>query len=255
MTADRDAARALRALFDDDVTVMPGRVLDAVLAEIPVTRQQRRWPWSSIPIRSLQLVAAMAVLAVAITAGLGLMGRSGGIGGPPSSPTPGPSPTASPTRSPIPSSTPAPGYATPPAGWPTPAVLVPASPLPSPSGSPLPADLIGREYTSDPPTIQGIQAEVLTLRAADDPHCAALYGGSSTCFTILWTPNYPKHVNDPAVRGPARIVDGKLELGFALVPNDPECEGTTSIYAISADGWTLDQVDAPNCSYRRFVRH
>jgi hypothetical protein len=134
-------------------------------------------------------------------------------------------------------------------------VLTPATPLPSPAGATLPADLIGREYVSDPMHALGIQAEVLTLRAADDPHCAAMYRGRSTCFTILWTPNYPKHVDDPAVRGPARIVDGKLVLGFALVPNDPDCEGTSSSYAISADGSTLDGVDVSTCSYRRFVRH
>ena len=148
-----------------------------------------------------------------------------------------------------------PGTATPPADWPTPVVLVPVSPLPSPAGSALPADLIGREYVGAPMVSDGIQAEVLTLRAANDPHCAAMYGGRSTCFTILWTPNFPNHVSDPAVRGSARIVDGKLVLGWALVPNDPQCEGTSSTYAISADGWILDGVKVDPCSYQQFVRN
>ena len=165
--------------------------------------------------------------------------------------SPAPSAAAVISRSPAPK----PGTATPPAGWPTPVVLTPATPLPRPAGSALAADLIGREYVTDPIHTEGIQAEVLTLRAADDPHCVAMYGGTSTCFTILWTPNYPKHVNDPAVRGPARIVDGKLVLGWALVPNDPDCEGTSATYSISADGWTLDGVNVPACSDRRYVRH
>jgi hypothetical protein len=166
----------------------------------------------------------------------------------PASPTPSAAAIASPTA------TLKPGTATPPAGWPTPAVLVPASPLPSPGGSALPADLIGRQYVTDPIHTQGIQAEVMTLRAADDPHCVAMFGGASTCFTILWTPNFPNHVSDPAVRGPARIVNGKLVLGWALVPSDPNCEGQSATYSISADGWTLDGVNVPDCPDRGYVR-
>jgi hypothetical protein len=103
-------------------------------------------------------------------------------------------------------------------------------------------------YNGNPLEVQGGQALLLTLRAADDPHCLAMFGGRSTCFTILWTPNYPKHVQDPAVRGPARIVNGQLALEFALVPNDKACEGTTSTYAIEAGGDVLRGVDVPVCS-------
>jgi len=182
----------------------------------------------------------------------------------PSSPAASTAEPASPMASPTPSASSAvaistatlkPGTATPPAGWPTPAVLVPASPLPSPGGSALPAVLIGRQYVTDPIHTQGIQAEIMTLRAAHDPHCMAMFGGTSTCFTILWTPNYPSHINDPAVRGPARIVNGKLVLGWALVPNDPNCEGQSATYAISADGWTLDGVNVPDCPDRGYVRY
>jgi hypothetical protein len=256
MTADQDTIRALRTLLEDDVTDLPDRVFDAVLADLPVTRQVRPWlrrPLRSAPVRYAFLVA---VAVTALSVGLILNGGAGTLGGPvaPASPSPSASTSiASPSTSPSPS--PRPGTATPPANWPSPAILVPATPLPSPVGSALPADLIGREYDTDPMSTQGIQAEVLVLRAADDPHCVAMYGGRSTCFTILWTPNYPKHITDPAVRGPARVVDAKLVLGFALVPNDPTCEGTSSTYSISADGWTLDGVDVPACSYRRFVRH
>jgi len=133
--------------------------------------------------------------------------------------------------------------------------LAPESPLPDPSGSPLPAELVGRQYNVDPPALDGSQALVLTLRAADDPHCLALFEGRSTCFTILFTPNWPKHIEDPGVRGPARIVDGQLVLGFALVPFDQPCEGTTSTYAVEAGGDALRGLDVPACSFTEFVKH
>ena len=256
MTADRETVRAMRSLFEDDVTVLPDRVFDAVLGELPVTRQERPWlgrPVRLTPLRSL-IVVAVAVIAFAFGFILyGGFGSSGGFGPPAGSPSPSlssPSASAAARHSP----TPKPGTATAPAGWPTPVVLTPATPLPSPAGSALPAVLIGRQYVTDPIHTDGIQAEVMTLRAANDPHCMAMFGGRSTCFTILWTPNFPNHVSDPAVRGPARIVNGKLVLGWALVPNDPNCEGQSATYSISADGWTLDGVNVPDCLDPGYVR-
>ena len=195
------------------------------------------------------------------TAALGLIARQGGIGTPlpqPSvtpivSPSPTPTPSASPSAAP--SVTPAPGYGSAPPGWPTNPPLAPATPLPAPGGEALPSDLIGRQYNTNPFENQDTQALVLTLRAADDPHCTAMFDVPSTCFTILWTPNYPLHVDDPGVRGPARMAGGNLVLGFALLPYDPGCEGTSSTYAVSPDGWTLNGVDVPTCSFRGFVRH
>lgn len=117
-------------------------------------------------------------------------------------------------------------------------------------------DLVGREYNSHPLQTQDLQALVLTLRGADDPHFVALYGGPrSTCFTILWRPGYPKHFTDPGVRGSARIVDDKLVLGFDLVPFDQPCEGTSSTYAISGDRSTLTGIDWPACSFQSFTAH
>jgi hypothetical protein len=258
MTSDQQTERALRAVFAEDMEVLPDRILDAVLADLPVTPQLRRarGRWR-IPVGTARFAIVAAIVAVALVASIGLLTRQGGVGGevvvPPPSATPTASPTPADTGSPAPSV--APGYATTPPNWPTPAPLAPSSPLPAPAGSPLPADLVGRVYNTDPLETQGIQALLLTLRAADDPHCTALYGGRSTCFTILWTPNYPKHASDPAVRGWARIVDGNLVLGFALVPNDEPCQGTSSTYSVSPDGWTLRAIDAPACSFRGFVRH
>lgn len=159
-----------------------------------------------------------------------------------------------PSPSPSPSVTPEPGYGSAPPGWPTDAPLAPASQLPDPSGDPIPSTLIGRQYNTVPAITIRSQALVLTLRASDDPHCAALFDGRSTCFTVLWTPNYPK-ANDPAVRGAARIVDGRLALSFDLVPYDADCQGTTSTYTMSDDGWTLTGQDVPPCSFQGFTRH
>jgi len=155
---------------------------------------------------------------------------------------------------PSPSVTPEPGYGSAPPDWPSPPPFAPASALPDPSGDPIPASMVDREYNVDPPDTMRTQALVLTLRASDDPHCAALYDGRSTCFTILWTPNYPK-ANDPAVRGAARIVHDDLVLSFDYVPYDTDCQGSTSTYAISPDGWTLTGKDVPGCSFQAFARH
>ena len=254
MTAETATERALRALLEDDVTVLPDRVLDAIVAELPLRRQRRRW-WSRPGAPARAAIAVVAV-AIAVTVGIGLVFRQGGVAAPAATPTPTPtpSPTATPIPTPSPTPPPSPGYGSAPPDWPTPAPVSPPSPLPDPAGSPLPANLAGREYNVDPPSTQGDQAEVLTLRAADDPHCIALYAGRSTCYTILWTPNYPKQVQDPAARGSARIVDGNLVLAFDLVPNDPSCEGTSATFKVSADLSTLDTV-TPGCGYQRFTAH
>jgi hypothetical protein len=258
MTTDRQIEAGFRALLADDLTMVPDRVLDAVFADLPVTRQRRRGV--GIPglpsLTPVRLGLAVTAIAVVVAVGLGRLPGSDGVGGP-AAPSASPSPSVAPSPSPSPSETPRPGYGTAPPSWPTNPPLVPASPLPDPTGEPLPTDLIGREYTLDPPGIQDHQALVLTLRAADDPHCAAMYQGRSTCFTMLWTPNYPLHVKDAAVRGPARMDGDRLVLGWALIPEDPQCEGTTSTaYTVSADGWTLDAVDVPPCDFpARFVRH
>jgi hypothetical protein len=256
VTRDADATRALRELFADDATVLPDRVLDAVVAELPVTRQQRGpWRLFAMPPQALALAGLAAAIAVVVT--VAVFQAPGAIIGPAGMPSPTPMPTPTPTVEPTatPTATVVPGYWSAPPCWETPRPFSPPSRLPDPAGQPLPAELIGRQYNLDPPDTQANQAMVMTLRAPDDPHCLALYDGRSTCFTVLWQPNWPKHVQDSAVRGSARIVDGDLVLAFDLVPNDPGCEGTTSSYAVSADRSVLDGIDVPACSFRRFVEH
>ena len=246
MTTDREAARALRALFDDDITVLPDRVLDQVLTELPANRQQRWGPWSRLAaVRPLMTAAVLVVLLTLMTA---VAVRYQGSA---DHPTPSPAPTGAAA----PSASVAPGYGTAPPGWPTPAPLAPVGALAAVHGAALPDDLVGRRFNAGPRDVQGSQALVLELRSADDPHCTALYGGASTCFTILWTPNYPKHVTDPGVRGSARIVDGRLELRFDLVPFDEPCVGTISTYDISPDRSRLTGVDVPDCSFSGFTAH
>ena len=117
---------------------------------------------------------------------------------------------------------------------------MPTSPLPAPSGAELPGDLVGRTYAVNPPETLDDRELLLTLRAADDPHCAAMYGGRSTCFTVLWS---PVKAGDPGARGSATIVDGQLVLDFALVPFDEHCVGSSATYAYEDAGQTLRGID------------
>jgi hypothetical protein len=168
-------------------------------------------------------------------------------------PTPKATPSPVPTPSPTPSGTPrpVPGYGAVPSGWPSPMPVVPDSPLQDPPGQAIPTDLIGRQYNVDPPSVLGTQAEVLTLRPADDPHCKALYGGRSTCFTILWTPNYPNHVQTRPFVGPPGLSTATSSLRSTSSVRTL-VRGTSATYKVSADLSTLDAVK-PGCSYRRFI--
>jgi hypothetical protein len=209
-----------------------------------------RHPASARPVTGVALVLLLVASACRPAAALPSAARPAAT-----PPVALPAATLAVSASPTPAATAGPGYGTTPPGWETPRPVSPPKPLPDPSGQPLPTELIGRQYNVNPPEIIGSQAAVLTLRAADDPHCLALYEGRSTCFTVLWTPNWPDHAQDPAARGSARIDGETLVLGFDLIPNDPGCEGTTSIYAVSADGSTLSGVDVAGCTFPGFVEH
>jgi len=136
---------------------------------------------------------------------------------------------------------------------PTDTIVVLSSPLPKPDGAPIPADLIGRVYSANPPEKLGCRESHLTLRAADDPQCKGIYGGSSTCFTILWSPVKIEEdgKSDPAVRGSARIVDGNVVLGLDWVPSDQSCEHTSGTFAIEDGGATLRGITSV-CGYSGF---
>jgi hypothetical protein len=235
MSDDRTFERNARAWLELGPTDAPDRVVEAALLAIEQANQERdlRVPWrlpTMTPLTRLAMMAAVAVVVVG-TAVLALR------------------PTANVGAAPSPS----PAPATRPPNIDTPAPYFPSSPLPNPAGNALPADLTGRTYEGNPLEVQGTQRLILTLRAADDPHCAAMFEGRSTCFTYLWTPNFPKHITDPGARGSARIVDGRLVLSFDIVPFDLPCVGQKATYAIESAGATLTGVDPPACTVPAFV--
>lgn len=82
MTSDRETARVVREWAREFETQLPDRVLDAVLDQLPVTPQRRRWSLATIaaaPMLPVGLAAAAAL--VAILVGLNVV-RIPNIGGP-----------------------------------------------------------------------------------------------------------------------------------------------------------------------------
>lgn len=110
MSTDRDTTRLVRSWLDEGVTALPDRVLDAVLDQIPTTRQRRRaWPsWRigglTVFPRLSAAATAVALLAVVAVTLLPLLVPGGGPKPSPSAssePTPVTSPTE-PVETPLP---------------------------------------------------------------------------------------------------------------------------------------------------------
>jgi hypothetical protein len=104
MSTDRDTTRVVRSWLDEGVTALPDRVLDAVLDQVPATRQRRPlWPtWRFANMNRLtQTFIAITAVAVVVVVGYNFLPGTTGSGG-----LTGPSPTPSPTVSPTPSPTP-----------------------------------------------------------------------------------------------------------------------------------------------------
>ena len=101
MSADRDVNRIVRSWLEDGATVLPDRVLDNVLDQLPATPQRRAW-WPARRFQemnsALKLAIAGAAVVVVAIVGINLLPRNDGVGvpGPSPTPTPSPSPTASP---------------------------------------------------------------------------------------------------------------------------------------------------------------
>jgi hypothetical protein len=96
MTTDREATRIVRSWLEEGVTVLPDRVLDAVLDLVPTTPQRRaRWPVRRFADMNYPARIAVAAAAVFVAAALGftIIARGQGAIGP-ARPTTGPSPTA-----------------------------------------------------------------------------------------------------------------------------------------------------------------
>jgi hypothetical protein len=227
MNDDRSLERAARSWIEAGPTQAPDRPIDAALRRIQTTPQERdlRIPWRFPPMNPAARLAGAALVAVVAIGAVYIAFRpASGFGGPNATATPSVQPSGD-----LP--------------------LFPASPLPAPSGAALPSDLVGRTYRVEPAEVNQGRQLVLTLRGADDPHCMAIYAGTSTCFTVLWSP----FKDDPGARGSARIVAGNLVLGFALVPFDLACVGSEATYAIADAGATLRGIDPPACTFAGFV--
>ena len=100
MSAESDVNRIVRTWLEDGVMVLPERVLDQVLDQVPSSRQERRGfaAWRNPSVNNvIKLALAAAAVVAVVVAGLNLVPRSdSGIGG-----TPSPSPSDA--VSPIPS--------------------------------------------------------------------------------------------------------------------------------------------------------
>jgi hypothetical protein len=104
MHSDRETTRIVRSWLDEGVTALPDRVLDAVLDQVPATRQRRSW-WPARRFADMNALAKFAIAAAAVAViavvGINLLPRSGGdAGGGPSllpSLSPAPAPSLSPS--------------------------------------------------------------------------------------------------------------------------------------------------------------
>lgn len=96
MSTERDVDRIVRSWLEDGVNVLPDRVLDAVLDQLPATPQRRAgWLARRSPLmnNTIRMAAVAAVVLVAVVVTFAVLSR-GGTGGPPSpTPIPTPAPT------------------------------------------------------------------------------------------------------------------------------------------------------------------
>jgi hypothetical protein len=108
VSTDRDTTRIVRSWLDEGVTVIPDRLLDAVLDQVPATPQRRLW-WPARRFLNMNTAARFAFAAVAavVLAFVGIRFLA------PAANTGGPSQTARPSPIPTPRSLPAPGPLTP----------------------------------------------------------------------------------------------------------------------------------------------
>jgi hypothetical protein len=98
MSTDRETTRIVRSWLEDGVTQLPDNVLDAMLDDLPATRQ-RRSGWTAWRPFEMNKTAAFSVVAAAIVIvgiiGIGLLGPGAGDFGTPAE-TPTPTPTTEP---------------------------------------------------------------------------------------------------------------------------------------------------------------
>ncbi|HET9520404.1 MAG TPA: hypothetical protein VFO73_05090, partial [Candidatus Limnocylindrales bacterium] len=90
MSTDRDATRIVRSWLEEGVTVLPDRVLDTVLDQLPATPQRRAW-WPARRLQEmnnpLRLAAVAAAVVVIGVVAINLLPKQDNISGPGASPT------------------------------------------------------------------------------------------------------------------------------------------------------------------------
>ena len=103
MRSEHDTTLAVRSWLEDGVTAMPDRVLDAVLDQLPATRQRRSfWPRLGLGDLRLPKLAAAAAAAAAVALLVVVTVVPVLVPGHPASPTPGPTPSPASSPSPTP---------------------------------------------------------------------------------------------------------------------------------------------------------
>jgi hypothetical protein len=96
MSTDRDVTRIVRSWLEDGATALPDRVLDAVLDQVPATRQRRSWgPARRFRDMNVYLKLAMAAAAAVVIAivSINFLPNNPIVGGPGPTSTPTPTPT------------------------------------------------------------------------------------------------------------------------------------------------------------------
>lgn len=96
MRTDREATRIVRSWLEEGRTALPDYVLDAVLDELPATRQRLAWwpAWRFAQINAYALLAiGVASVAVIAIAGISFLPRTASVGKPVATPSPSPFPT------------------------------------------------------------------------------------------------------------------------------------------------------------------
>ena len=105
MTEDRSLERAARSWLEVGPTRAPEAAVEAALARIQTTPQERDWlPWRTIHLNQMsRAVVGVAAIAVLLVGGAFLLSRTPGpgpsVGPSPSSPTASPSPSSAPSTS------------------------------------------------------------------------------------------------------------------------------------------------------------
>ena len=89
MSAERDETRIVRSWLEEGVTVLPDRVLDAVLDRLPATPQRRAgWLARRFPFMNTTAKLALAAAAVAVAAFVGIRAVADNAGDPEATATP-----------------------------------------------------------------------------------------------------------------------------------------------------------------------